>query len=1105
MKYDGKFKINLVVTGFSGFIAQIILFRELLTAFYGNEFSIGIILSFWLVCEAIGAYSGEKIKKLPKKITYYYGIQIVFPVFLLFSVFFTKIFRLIINIPYGIMLNFKQMFFISFITIFPTAFIHGFLFTYSYRIIKPKEKTYATYVYGFETIGNIIAALMITYFLFPKFDSATICSILFLIAFLNIANLSCSKKIKILSTTASAIIFLAILGGLPSFLNKKMISQQWKPQRIIINKNSPFGTITAASLNEQINIFYNATLQITLPYKNTQDCETVIHIPLLYVNNPKNILIMGKTFGGYSNELLKYKNIGIDILQIDPVFIEICNKLCKKFNLKTLCKELKSKKTRIILKDPIEFFTQKNQKKYDAVFVLEELPSDLQTARFYTKEFFKKAKNFLKKDGILICTIPSKTNFMSNEMAFMNAVLYNTMKETFNWVKTIPGEKTIIIGFKTKPKKDIKNLQETFRKRNLKLNFLTQEYLNIKLEKFYEDWYLSNISKIKNTINTNNRPILCFASQLYKASYYGNKNILKRIFKIKKNTFLKFFAIFAVLIYFLILISEKFSSEKTSLIFPIYTTGILSISINILTILIFQIAFGYMILWVSILIASLMAGIAIGSIIISKKFKNVLNFNSLIALQLLMVFPFITLFFIDANLHFAKLKYALITINIIFGILQGIEFALINKFYFEISHIEKSGKIYSFDLLGGFVGGILTPIVIIPLYGIKFLIMLMIGLKTLTVVLLYLNKTTSLKRKKLFFILIFFSLIPLIRINASEKKEKEAMFYEKLGNNLVKCQLCPHKCILPDGIRGLCKVRLNKGGTLYTLIFGKPCTVTLDIIEKAPFYHFLPGSKRLCVATAGCNMKCLYCQNWQISQSYPEDITSLDYPPKKLVETAKKLNLKILCFTYSEPVIFYEYMYESSKLAQRNNIKTAMVSNGFINPEPLKKLLPYMTAVKIDLKSFSEEFYEKICGGHLKDVLNTLKVLKNQKKHFEIVVLLIPTLNDSTVELTRMCKWIHNNLGDDVPLHFIRFMPSYKLTNIPMTPVSTLEKARKIAKTFGINYVYIGNVPGHKYNSTFCPNCGKMLIHRKGFSILEFHIKDGKCEYCGTPIPGIWK
>ena len=252
-------------------------------------------------------------------------------------------------------------------------------------------------------------------------------------------------------------------------------------------------------------------------------------------------------------------------------------------------------------------------------------------------------------------------------------------------------------------------------------------------------------------------------------------------------------------------------------------------------------------------------------------------------------------------------------------------------------------------------------------------------------------------------------------------------------------------------------------------------------------------------------MRCSFCQNWQISQNKPEDIRSYDLPPEQVVEKAKELNIPTICFTYSEPIIFYEYMYATAAAGQKQNIRTAMVSNGFINKAPLQQLLPYVDAVKIDLKAFSNTFYEDICMGKLDGVLKTLRLLKESGKHFEIVVLIIPTLNDSTDELQKMCSWIYKNLGADIPLHFTRFIPAYKLTSLPMTPVKTLEKAYDIAKKNRLHFVYIGNVPGHKYNSTYCPHCEKRLIYRIGYEIKENLIKDGKCPFCSETIPGVWK
>lgn len=351
-------------------------------------------------------------------------------------------------------------------------------------------------------------------------------------------------------------------------------------------------------------------------------------------------------------------------------------------------------------------------------------------------------------------------------------------------------------------------------------------------------------------------------------------------------------------------------------------------------------------------------------------------------------------------------------------------------------------------------------------------------------------------------------LSPLILYSAkflSDETRYEAMFYQKLNGNKVQCRICPKNCIINKGKRGFCRVRENQDGKLYILVYGKPCSINTGPIEKAPLYHFDPGHKRLTMATVGCNFKCKFCQNWQISQAVPGELREYDITPVQLVELAKSRGVHSISFTYTEPTIFYEYIYEISRLAKKTGIKTSIVSNGFINPAPLKKLLPYLTAVKIDLKAFTEKFYFEISSGELNPVLDTLKLLKEEGAFFEIVNLVIPTLNDSPNEIKKMCKWIKDNLGDDVPLHFSRFHPAYKMTHLPRTPVKTLEMAHKTANEAGLKYVYIGNVPGHKYNSTFCPGCSKRLIHRIQFSILSNNIIDGKCKFCGYEIKGIWK
>jgi pyruvate formate lyase activating enzyme len=333
---------------------------------------------------------------------------------------------------------------------------------------------------------------------------------------------------------------------------------------------------------------------------------------------------------------------------------------------------------------------------------------------------------------------------------------------------------------------------------------------------------------------------------------------------------------------------------------------------------------------------------------------------------------------------------------------------------------------------------------------------------------------------------------------------REARYYNTLDNNLVECTLCPNRCIVRGGRRGLCDVRENQDGVYKTLVYGRLCSMNIDPIEKKPLFHFLPGTNALSVATAGCNVECKFCQNWNISQAKPEELTFRYVSPHELVNLAKYYNTPTIAFTYSEPTIFYEYMYDTAVFANENSIRGVMISNGFMNREPMIELCKVLNAIKIDFKSYSEKFYREIVSGELKPVLDSLVLVKERGRFLEIVYLVIPTLNDDKNELRDMCKWIINNLGQDVPLHFTRFHPQYLLKNLPPTPVGTLEMAYDIAKDAGINYVYIGNVPGHKAENTVCPNCGKVLIERTGYFVKNINIKNGKCRFCDLEIPGVW-
>lgn len=335
---------------------------------------------------------------------------------------------------------------------------------------------------------------------------------------------------------------------------------------------------------------------------------------------------------------------------------------------------------------------------------------------------------------------------------------------------------------------------------------------------------------------------------------------------------------------------------------------------------------------------------------------------------------------------------------------------------------------------------------------------------------------------------------------------KEAYFYEKLDNQFVQCQLCPRRCIIPPGNRGFCRVRENRKGELFSLVYARPCAVHIDPIEKKPLFHFLPASTAFSIATVGCNLKCLFCQNWQISQATPEEVDSEYLEPEALVRKVKESGSPTIAYTYTEPTIFYEYMLDTAKIAKAQGIRNIMHSAGYINEEPLRQLCKYLDAANIDLKGFSQKFYGEMTLGDLDSVLKTLKILKEEGVWIEITNLILPGLNDNDQTIIKMCLWIVENLGDDVPVHFSRFHPMYKILSLSPTPITTLEKARRIAQDCGLKYVYIGNMPGHVGESTYCPSCGEAIIKRSGYTILGVNLDEqGRCKFCGEEISGVWK
>jgi len=333
---------------------------------------------------------------------------------------------------------------------------------------------------------------------------------------------------------------------------------------------------------------------------------------------------------------------------------------------------------------------------------------------------------------------------------------------------------------------------------------------------------------------------------------------------------------------------------------------------------------------------------------------------------------------------------------------------------------------------------------------------------------------------------------------------REASWYKKLPEGRVECQLCPRGCQVADAERGGCGVRENRGGVYNTLVHSLACTVHLDPIEKKPFFHVLPGSQALSYATAGCTVECKFCQNWEISQFRPEQVAATYLPPEALARIARDNGAPLLSATYSEPVVFWEYVRDTAIEGRKLGLRSTVVSNGYIQEKPLKEVLPSLVAMKVDLKAFSERFYKEIIRGELKPVLKSIETIKASGTWLEIVVLLVPGLNDSEDEVRALTRWVKTNLGSEVPLHLTRFHPTYRLTNLPPTPLETLERAWQIAKAEGLAFAYLGNVPGHPGENTVCPGCGGQLIRRVGFQVMENRLANGRCPSCARAIPGVW-
>jgi pyruvate formate lyase activating enzyme len=336
----------------------------------------------------------------------------------------------------------------------------------------------------------------------------------------------------------------------------------------------------------------------------------------------------------------------------------------------------------------------------------------------------------------------------------------------------------------------------------------------------------------------------------------------------------------------------------------------------------------------------------------------------------------------------------------------------------------------------------------------------------------------------------------------------EAMLYQPWSKRpgFVECLLCAHYCKIAPGRAGVCSVRVNRDGKLYTLVYGKAIANHIDPIEKKPLFHFLPGTGILSIATAGCNFKCDFCQNWQISQlskGWQGEFPGEDLPPAEVVRQAVRAGCSGIAYTYTEPTIFFEYAYDTARLARKRGLRNVFVTNGYQSAEAIEAMVGVIDAANVDLKAFSDDTYKRVCGARLQPVLDTIQRMWEKGIWVEVTTLVVPGQNDSDEELTLIADFLAG-ISPDIPWHISRFHPDYKMTDIPPTPTRTLHRAAGIGKAAGLRFVYVGNVWGDVYEHTYCPRCGEIIMYRVGYQVRD-RLKAGSCPACGTPIPGVWK
>ncbi len=744
--------ISVFITGISGIVAQTLLIRELLVVFEGNELSLGLILGNWLILEATGSYLvGKKIEYIKDKILNFVVLQILFSLSFFISVWLTRSTKLLLKIPFGVSLGVDLIFLITILILFFPSIIHGALFTYSAKILQQDEEKNVvkiSKVYIFETLGTIFGGIIFTYILIKFFSSFQIVFIIFLLNILSCIALSFinlkNKKVLGITSLTSFLFFVLIFFNLQNYVEKKTISKFWSGQEVIYYKNSIYNNIVVTKQNQQYNFFVNSYPIFSVPYIDKMFVEEVVHIPLSIIKKPKRVLILGKGAGGIINELLKYENLSIDYIELDKDLLETF----KILSVDILKKELNSLNVSLYYLDGC-YFLKNTETKYDFVFIGFSEPKDLQINRFFTLEFFKILKSKISDEGIVTFQLPGSYVYLSKQLAELNKCVISTAKNVFKFVNVLPGDYNIIlcsnadITIHLAPEKVISGLKE----KNILVDFLNEKYLEYRLNKEKINWFNHQLEDTNVKLNYSFLPSAVFYSINYWTAKLSPKffKYFNKIQTLKEKTFI-FYLLVSILILTMIIFLFTKNSTAVSSTYIAISTGCVSMLLNLTLIFSFQVLYGYIYYQIALLSSFFMLGSILGAYLAVKHLRNLKLMGLEIFILLLSVLFFLLLKtikdFSNNKILYFVFPYIFLILSVLVGSFSGIEFPILNKILIEnsVSNISSIvGKIYAFDLLGGWVGAILGSIVIFPIFGIKFIFYAIIILKITSLILLRLT------------------------------------------------------------------------------------------------------------------------------------------------------------------------------------------------------------------------------------------------------------------------------------------------------------------------------------------------------------------------------